>query len=89
MNYLAFALWPLGEIERARELQVAAIARARETGHLHTVAYAVAYRAIFEIMRSDAPEAEPFATETLEIGQAHDLRLYIGYGTIESGWVHA
>ena len=89
MNYLAFALWPLGEIERARELQVAAIARARETGHLHTVAYAVAYRAIFEIMRSDAPEAEPFATETLEIGQAQDLRLYVGYGTIESGWVHA
>ena len=89
MNYLAFALWPLGEIERARELQVAAIARARETGHLHTVAYAVSYRAIFETMRSDAREAEPFATETLEIGQAHDLRLYIGYGAIESGWVHA
>ena len=89
MNYLAFSLWPLGEIERARELQVAAIARARETGHLHTVAYAVSYRGIFEIMRSDAPEAEPFATETLEIGQAHDLRLYIGYGTVESGWVHA
>jgi predicted ATPase len=89
MNYLAFALWPLGEIERARELEVAAMARARETGHLHTVAYAASYRALFETMRSDAREAEPFATETLEIGRAHDLRLYIGYGAVESGWVHA
>jgi class 3 adenylate cyclase/predicted ATPase len=89
MNYLAFTLWPIGELERARELQAAATQRARETGHLHTIAYAVSYRAAFETMRSDARAAEPYAAETLELGRAHDLRLYIAYGAVVSGWVRA
>src|SRR5271165_4420480 len=44
MNYLALTLWPIGEIGRARELQDAAIARAGETGHVATTAYAASYR---------------------------------------------
>jgi len=89
MNYLALTLWPTGEIARALKLQAAATQRARETRHLHTIAYAVSYRAVFEAMRSDARAAEPYAAETLELGRTHDLRLYIGYGAVASGWVRA
>ena len=89
MNYIALTLWPTGEIARALKLQAAATQRARETRHLHTIAYAVSYRAVFEAMRSDARAAEPYAEETLELGRTHDLRLYIGYGAVASGWVRA
>ena len=89
MNYLGLALWPIGEIGRARELQDAAIARARETGHVATTAYAASYRSIFEMMRHDARAAEPYAAQTLDLGRQHGLSLYAGYGTVLSGWVRA
>jgi class 3 adenylate cyclase/predicted ATPase len=89
MNYLALALWPIGEIGRARELQDAAIARARETDHVATTAYAASYRSIFEMMRHDASAAEPYAAQTLDLGRQHGLSLYVGYGAALSGWVRA
>jgi predicted ATPase len=89
MAYLAPALWPLGEFRRARELETAMIVRARETGHVVTLAHAAFYRAMFEIMRFDARAAEPYAAETLELGRAHGLSLYMGYGIIKCGWVRA
>src|SRR5208337_395913 len=54
MNYLALALWPIGEIRRAHELESAALARAHQTGQVATLAYAASYRSIFEMMRLDA-----------------------------------
>jgi predicted ATPase len=89
MAYLAPALWSLGEIRLARELEAAMIARAREAGHVMTVAFAAFYRSMFEIMRLDAREAEPHAAKTLELGRAHGLPFFIGYGNIECGWVRA
>ena len=77
MNYLAFALWPLGETERARQLEEASVSRARQTGHVATRAYAACYRAVFEMMRLDAGAAAPFAAETCGIGEsarASDVR---------------
>ena len=58
MNYLALALWPIGEIRRAQELESAALARAHQTGHVATLAYAASYRSIFEMMRLDARAAD-------------------------------
>ena len=89
MAYLAPALWSLGEIRLAEELEAAMIARARETGHVMTVAFAAFYRSMFEIMRLDARAAQPYAAKTLELGRAHGLPFFIAYGTVECGWVRA
>ena len=89
MNYLALALWPMGEIERARELENAAVARARETAHVATLAYATAYRAIFEMMRRDAQATEPYAREAFSLGRTHGLPMYLGYGGAPAGWARA
>ena len=59
MAYLAPALWSLGEIRLAEELEAAMIARARETGHVMTVAFAAFYRSMFEIMRLDGARLSP------------------------------
>jgi tetratricopeptide (TPR) repeat protein len=39
MIYLALALWPLGEIERARQFADRAIAQAAKSGNLQTLVY--------------------------------------------------
>ena len=89
MNYLALALWPIGEIRRAQELESAALARAQETGHVATLAYAASYRSIFEMMRLDARAAEPYAAQTLELGRLHGLSLSAGYASVVSAWAQA
>ena len=89
MAYLAPSLWSLGEIRVAEELEATMIARAGEAGHVMTVAFAAFYRSMFEIMRLDARAAQPHAAKTLELGRAHGLPFFIGYGIVESGWVRA
>jgi predicted ATPase len=89
MNYLAFALWPLGETERAQQLEEDAVSRARQTGHVATLAYATCYRAVFEMMRLDPCAAAPFAMEIVELAKAHGLQMYTAYGAAVNGWVRA
>jgi predicted ATPase len=88
MNYLALKLWPTGEIARPEAAGGRHPARARNTPS-PSIAYAVSYRAVFEAMRYDARAAAPYPAETHELGRTHDLRLYIGYGAVASGWVRA
>jgi predicted negative regulator of RcsB-dependent stress response len=89
MVYLAPALWSLGEIRRAEQLEAAMVARARETRHVMTLALAAYYRSMFEIMRRDARSAEPYAAETLELGRAQGLPMYIRYRALKCAWVRA
>ncbi|HWY81717.1 MAG TPA: AAA family ATPase, partial [Roseiarcus sp.] len=89
MNYLALALWPIGEIRRAQELESAALARADRIGHVATLAYAASYRSIFEMMRLDARVAEPYAAQTLELGRLHGLSLSAAYAAVVSAWTRA
>ena len=89
MVYLPLALWSLGEIQRAEEVEAAMVARARKTRHVMTLALAAYWRSVFDIMRLDARSAEPYAAETLELGRAHGLSLYIRYGALKCAWVRA
>ena len=50
MSYLALVLWPLGEAERAHRFINEALARAKQIGHVGTLAYALSHFAVFEMM---------------------------------------
>src|SRR5271157_416967 len=89
MTYLAPALWSVGEITRAQELEDAMIVRAREIGHVATLAYAAGNRALFEMIRHDARAAAPFAAETSELGRTHGLRTIDLLGGVASEWARA
>ena len=51
MAYLAVALWPLGEVDRARKIAEEMMARAAKIGHVGTTVYALSHFAVFEMMR--------------------------------------
>jgi predicted ATPase len=89
MNYLAFAIWPLGQTARAQQLQTDAVARARRTEHVSTLAYEACYRAMFEMMRHDPAAAAPFAAEVVQLAKTHHLQMYKGYGGALNGWARA
>ena len=85
MNYLAFALWPLGETGTA----IAGDAcRARVRPACSTLAFEATYRAAFEMMRLDAAAAAPFAAELVQ-WETHELQMYKAYGGALNGWVRA
>ncbi len=61
MSYLALALWPLGEVDRALDLFERVKSRIAETTHIGTVAYGNAHAILFEMMRGDFVRAAPLA----------------------------
>jgi predicted ATPase len=87
MSYLALAVWPLGEVERAHRFINEALARAKQIGHVGTLAYAHSHFAVFEMMRRNPSGAAPHAEALVNISQAHQLPMFAAYGTVYRAWV--
>ena len=73
MGYLAFALWPLGEVDRAISLIERMQERIAEISHAGTLAFARLHAALFELMRGDPARAEPNASELARLAREHKL----------------
>jgi class 3 adenylate cyclase/tetratricopeptide (TPR) repeat protein len=88
MGYLAFALWPLGEVDRAISLIGDAQKRAAELTHAGTLAFASLQTALFELMRGDDPaRAEPSASELARLAREHKLPFFGVCAAFLEGWV--
>ena len=88
MGYLAFALWPLGEVDRAISLIDGAEKRAAELTHAGTLAFASLQTALFELMRGDDPaRAEPSASELARLAREHKLSFFGVCAAFLEGWV--
>jgi predicted ATPase len=86
MSYLALALWPLGEIERAHRLMDQALARANDIGHVSTLAYVHSHAAAFEMMRWNPSGGARHAEALLDISSAHQLPMFAAYGAFQQAW---
>ena len=64
--YLALVLWPLGEVDRAREVADEMVARATKIGHIGTAVYGHFHFAMFEMMRRNPPDAAASNLHDLE-----------------------
>lgn len=83
---LAMTLWPLGEIGRAVQCARQAIARAVETRHVATLAFAYGYKALFEMMRGNALEERGLADALLALAREHAMPQWFAIGTFAQGW---
>jgi hypothetical protein len=82
MLYLALALWPLGDIERA--VSLVRDAEARIAGHPHIVTRAYG-KWQFELMRGDLSRAASNAAELSRLAHEHDLLLWRAVGAFLEG----
>ena len=85
MHYLALALWPLGEVDRAVSLVAHAEARLAGVTHIGTRAYGKMFAAMFEVMRGDFSRASPHAVEVVRLAREHDLQLWLAFGLVLEG----
>ena len=84
--YLALTLWPLGEIERARLLADEALAAARATGHIATVAYTLGHVCYLDLLSRDNQRLQPHAKILVELSREHELRMWLAISGFQHGY---
>jgi class 3 adenylate cyclase/predicted ATPase/ABC-type transport system involved in cytochrome c biogenesis ATPase subunit len=87
MVYLSIVLWPLGEVDRAREIAAAAAARIAQLNHLATSTYGLMHCAMFEIIARNAARAAPLAKALSSVAREHRIALWTGFGAFLEAWV--
>ncbi len=86
MSYLALALWPLGEVDRALDLIDQVKSRITEIAHIGTIAYGYVHAILFEMMRGEFARAAPLVGALAHLAREHDLRFWRAYGEFSQGW---
>jgi tetratricopeptide (TPR) repeat protein len=86
MLYLAIALWPLGEVERAISLVESAQARLAAITHIGTLAFGQHHSAVFELMLGDRVRAAVSAFLLARVAREYDLKLWRAFGVFLEGW---
>ena len=84
--YLAIVLWPLGEVDRARELADATAKRIAELGHLATSTYEMMHSVMFEIIGRNVDRAAPLAKALSSVAHEHGIALWIAFGAFLEAW---
>ena len=83
--YLALALWPLGDVERAISLTRDAQERTARLAHVGTRAYEKAHAALFELMRGELSRSGLSALELARLSREHDLPMWRAYAVFLAG----
>jgi tetratricopeptide (TPR) repeat protein len=86
MAYLAFASWPLGEIDRAISLVEHMRARVDDLKHANTLAFGAMHAAMFALMIGNRPRAQTNMSELARIVGEHDLAVFRAFGMFFYGW---
>jgi predicted ATPase len=76
MLYLAFALWALGDLERATSNIRGAEVRIAALAHVPTRVYGKIHIALFGLMRRDLTQAASNAPELARLARAYDLKYW-------------
>ena len=84
--YLSIVLWPLGELDRARELVDRMTTRFEGLGHLATSTYGMMHRLMFEIVAGNVGRAAPVATALSSVARQHGINLWISFGAFSEAW---
>ena len=85
MLYLAFTLWPLGDIGRAVSLVGDAEARIESLAHVGTRAAGRMRAALFAVMRGDMSRAAQIGVELARLAHEHDLPFFGAFGVFLAG----
>jgi class 3 adenylate cyclase/predicted ATPase len=85
MLFLAIALWPLGEIERAVSLVDSAQVRIGGLAHVQTRALGRVLAAMFDLMRGDLSQLASNASELARAAREYDLDFWRPFGLFLEG----
>ena len=84
--YGAKALWMLGYPARAQETMDAALVRAKDLDHGHTLAFALCYQATLHQYCRNPQLAYDLAEAAVKVAAEHGIRQWLAWGRIVLGW---
>jgi predicted ATPase len=87
MIYLALTLWPLGDVERARQFADRALDQAAKSGN-PTLVYVNYHLCFFEAMRRDRRRTLPLAEAVLDLAKARAMPIWENAGRIFRAWAN-
>ena len=88
MIYLALALWPLGEVERARQFADRAVKQAAKAEIYKRSSMSTITFASFETVRGDRQRALPVAQAVLDLAREHAMPIWKALGRFLHGWAN-
>jgi len=80
MVFLALALWPLGETDRARRIGEEMLARAVASDHMLTTVFGHFQYALLHVAKRDAATTAPLAEAVVKLARDYGMPLYGAYG---------
>jgi predicted ATPase len=86
---LAWALWPLGEVDHARRLSDEMVTRALEGGHVPTIVWAQCVYGMFDVMCGRPATAAPHVRSMVALAREHGMALWTAFGGFLEPWVGA
>jgi class 3 adenylate cyclase/predicted ATPase len=86
MTFLAYVLWPLGEIDRAQQVAKEMLARAVASGHLLTQVYGRFQYAVLNVTIRNPAETARHANAIADLAREHGMQLYRAYGGFLDPW---
>jgi predicted ATPase/class 3 adenylate cyclase len=88
MIYMALVLWPLGDVELARQFADQAASQAAKSGNLQTLAYVNYHLCLFEALRGDRERAVPVAKAVLDLAHERAMPIWESAGRLLHGWAN-
>ena len=85
-GFAGWALWFIGQLDRALVPIQEAVERARRLSEPHGLAHALAFAAVFHQLRRERPTARQYADEAIALSAEHGLPLYQAMARIVRGW---
>jgi class 3 adenylate cyclase/predicted ATPase len=86
MVWLASALWPAGDVDRAANLMETGLNLARQKGHSPTISTALYTACNFAIIRRKADEVARHAEPLMRLAREHGLPLWLARSKFYLGW---
>jgi predicted ATPase len=82
VSYLTLVLWPLGEVDRAHQFANQLLSRAKQSGHVGTLAYAYSHAAAFKMMCRNHSGTATHAGALLNIVRENEMPMFATFGNI-------
>jgi predicted ATPase len=85
-SYLSWALWLSGRLGQVAQHADAAMAKARQSGHIHSLFYALWHAGIAYVLLRDSERVQRLGSELTKLADEHELEYWQALGDFLRGW---
>jgi class 3 adenylate cyclase/predicted ATPase len=85
-SYLSWALWLSGQLGQVAHHADAALAKGRQSGHIHSLFYALWHAGIAYVLLRNSKQVKCLGSELTKLADEHELEYWQALGDFLRGW---